>query len=64
MRERRRTLAAGLMLLLAAAWLDRATPLVTVETALTDRAPATAHAALDLGILGTVVLSWTVKRLR
>lgn len=64
MRERRRTLAAGLVLLLAGAWLDRATPLVTIETDLADRAPATAQAALDLGVLGTVVVSWTVKRLR
>lgn len=64
MRERRRTLAAGLMLLLAVAWLDRAMPLVSIETDLADRAPATAQAAIDMGLLGTVVLSWTVKTLR
>lgn len=63
MRERRRALFAGAMLILAAAWLDRATPLVAIETDLANRAPTTAQAAVDLGVLGTVVLSWTFKRL-
>lgn len=64
MRERRRTLIAGAMLLLAAAWYDRPAPLVSIETDLADRAPTTAQAAINLGMLGTVVLSWTVQRLK
>lgn len=64
MRERRRAFFAGAMLVVAVAWLDRAAPLVAIETDLPDRAPATAQAAVDLGLLGTVVLSWTVKTLR
>ena len=52
------------MLLVAATWFDRVTPLVAIETDRASRAPATAQAAVDLGVLGTVVLSWTVKKLR
>ena len=64
MRDRRRALAVGALLILATAWIDRPAPLVSIETDLADRAPATAQAAVDLGILGTVVLSWTVETLR
>ena len=64
MRDRRRTLIAGAMLLVAALWYDRPAPMVSIETDLAERAPATAQAAIDLGVLGTVVLSWTVQRLK
>lgn len=63
MRERRRVLAIGALLLLIATWVERPAPLVSVSTDLAERAPTTAQAALDLGMLGTVVLSWTVQRL-
>lgn len=63
MRERRRTLIAGAMLLVVAVFYDRPAPLVSIEADLADRAPVTAQTAVDLGLLGTVVLSWTVKRL-
>lgn len=63
MRERRRTLIAALALA-AVLWLDRPAPLVSVAADLDGRVPATARAALDLGLLGTVALTWTVQRLR
>lgn len=63
MRERRRTLIAAALLLVAAVGFDRATPLVSIETDLPTRAPTTAQAAVDLGVLGTVVLSWTLNNL-
>lgn len=63
MRERRRAFVIFSLLVMAVAWLDRASPLIAVEGRLADRAPATVQTAVDLGVLGTVVLSWTIKRL-
>lgn len=54
---------AGALLLVAVVGFDRATPLVSIETDLPARAPTTAQAAVDLGMLGTVVLSWTLSNL-
>lgn len=63
MRERRRTLIAAALLLVAATGFDRATPLVSIDTGLPTQVPTTAKAAVDLGVLGTVVLSWTLNNL-
>lgn len=63
MRERRRALVAGALLLVAATWFDRPAPLIAIDTRLAERAPATAQAAVDLGLLGTFVISWTFGRL-
>lgn len=64
MKDRRRTIVAGLGLLAAAFALQNTSPLVTIEADVADRSPVTAQTAVDLGMLGTVVLSWTFKSLR
>lgn len=62
MQERRRAILAIVAVLVAVAAFDR--PIVAVSVATPNASPSPmAQAAVNLGILGTVVLRWTARRL-
>ncbi|MES2755695.1 MAG: hypothetical protein V4659_13650 [Pseudomonadota bacterium] len=64
MRERQKAMLAIVALLLVASAFHRPIATVAVDPNLADPAPTAAQAAVDLGVLGTVVLGWTAKKLR
>ena len=63
MRERRLVIAALAFLLLAVAADRRPAFQIAVDAPLTEQLPGAAQAEVDLGVLGTVVLGWTARKL-
>lgn len=62
MRERRIAIAVIALLVLATAWDRQPTVDVALNPAVAPAA-VTAQTQVDLGVLGTIVLGWTAKRL-